>query len=275
MQLGNFVLEDTVLLGQGSDGKVFSGCDSNGESVAIKKIMKSTLSERAQRHLDFEIKTLRALQHPNVAPLKEVIYDGDAVYFISEQSDQDLYEFFQNEGPLTEAEVRSLMTQIVSAVAYCHSKNIVHHDLCLENLMVKMTRDEVTEERKLKVQLIDFGFCEEVSPGNLLERFSGSEAYVAPEILEAQPYEGKPIDIWSLGVILFVLLRGSFPFDPDDADRHFEQANDLHYIASLLSGFEVSQEEVRDLLFKIFDPDPETRMTAEGIWSHPWLSHTH
>jgi len=290
---GGYLLEGCIL-GQGSDGTVYLGrCGHSGQQVAIKKINKALLSERAKNHLATEIRVLKTLSHPNIIKLREVYDDEQAqeICLVMEHVPGcDLYDYIeQRKSRLTLSEVRWLMYQVLKAVHYCHQNHIVHHDICLENLMIFPTKENCkgtistadflpnqfmpSDAQFCSIKLIDFGFCEEVKPSQLLERFSGSEAYVAPEILDGNPYQGPPTDVWSMGVVLYILLRGRFPFNPTDIEEHYNQATDLEYLLSLLVTFDNATEaEVFDLLACMLDPDPSTRITIDEIMDHSFFS---
>jgi MAP/microtubule affinity-regulating kinase len=317
-RLGRYEILENKILGTGSDGIVYLGtCTETIEKVAIKKIDRTLLSKRAREHLYTEIKVLKLLQHPNIVKLKDVIDDQSTqeIYMVLEYvAGSDLFDYIESKGgPLTQEEAAYVMSQVVAAVSHCHAQGIVHHDICLENLMVKINRRPNLDEDlansegptssppaspctsprttstaclnnktnrnntnhvfNTSVRLIDFGFCEEVRAGQLLERFSGSEPYAAPELFEGEPYEGLPVDVWSLGVVLYVLLRGRFPFDPSDMDVHYEQCTDPDYLTNLLAEFHRSDEaHMHDLLKRMLDPNPKTRITITDVQTHPWFS---
>ncbi len=105
---------------------------------------------------------------------------------------------------IREATARRIFKQVAEGVAYLHSHNIVHRDLKLDNILI--------EESTRMVKLIDFGFSVVVGNGVKLKVFCGTPSYMAPEIVRKHEYDGKPVDIWALGVLLFVLLTGTFPF---------------------------------------------------------------
>lgn len=296
-EIGEYLVEEENVLGQGSDGTVYLGkCKRSNQQVAVKRINKALLSERAKNHLATEIRVLKTLNHPNIIKLRDAFDDvrTQEIHLVMEHVPGcDLYDYMeQREASLTYNEVRWLMYQVVKAVHYCHQHRIVHHDLCLENLMIFPTKDvdtNIDEEfaaaveylpnslpanaQFCSVKVIDFGFCEEVQPGQLLERFSGSEAYVAPEILDGEPYEGPPTDVWSLGVVLYILLRGRFPFSPTDIEAHYEEATNLEYLLSILIEFDNPREaDAYDLLGSMFDSDPKTRITLPEILAHPFFN---
>lgn len=300
-RVGGYEFREDMVLGTGSDGVVYLGTCTDSithvvERVAIKKIDRGLLSQRAREHLATEIRVLQLLHHSNIVQLRDVIDELDRnIYLVLEYvPGQDLFEYIQSrESPLLQSEAVQIMAQAVSAVGYCHARGIVHHDICLENLMVRMeanvqppsptstravpgfvlvSQTSYTSTTTPRIQLIDFGFCEEVQPGKLLERFSGSEPYAAPELFEGDAYEGLPIDVWSLGVVLYVLMRGRFPFDPSDMDLHYDQATDPDYLSALLSDFDHPAEaQVLDLLRRMLDPNPRTRITMSEVQAHPWF----
>jgi len=168
---------------------------------------------------------------------------------------------------LNEIEITAFAYQIAKAIAYLHKNNIVHHDLSLENLMIS----------KKNIKLIDFGFCVELnSKEEYISQCSGSEPYVAPEVLNDESYLGPPVDVWSFGVILFVLICNRFPFNAEDLEEQYKQSMDSNYILKLLEdNILIKKNHKRILLFhllkRIFVSDPQERIVMRDVLKHPWF----
>ncbi|KAG7264734.1 hypothetical protein CRUP_025912 [Coryphaenoides rupestris] len=148
---------------------------------------------------------MKGLNHPNIVQLFEVIETDKTLYLIMEYaSGGEVFDYLVSHGRMKEIEARAKFRQIVSAVHYCHQKNIVHRDLKAENLLL---------DADANIKIADFGFSNEFTLGNKLDTFCGSPPYAAPELFQGKKYDGPEVDVWSLGVILYTLVSGSLPFD--------------------------------------------------------------
>lgn len=188
----------------GTYGKVRLGVHRlSGTRVAIKQIPKAMSAS-----LTREIHHHRQLHHPHITQLYEVIATESNIWLVTELcSGGELFDYLAEKGRLNEEETRVIFGQLCLAVAYVHSKGIIHRDLKLENVLL---------DERCRVKLGDFGFTREFERGVLLETFCGTTGYASPEMLMAKKYLGPEVDVWSLGVILYTLLTGTLPFDDDD-----------------------------------------------------------
>ncbi len=179
------------------------------EHVALKIYEKSALSDTLKRNSVLrEIHVLETLDHPNIVKIYDCIDTGKQVVIVMEcVLGQSLKDYLADiaDHKLPEKEGAAMFLQIVSAVNYCHAKGVSHRDLKLENILLG------TDMRTVK--LIDFGFSIWVKKEGKLKVFCGTPTYMAPEIISRPEYEGPPTDVWALGVILYVLLCGQFPFN--------------------------------------------------------------
>ncbi|KAH1002547.1 hypothetical protein HUJ04_008627 [Dendroctonus ponderosae] len=232
-----------------------------GEKVAVKVIDKSKLDEVSKAHLFQEVRCMKLVQHPNVVRLYEVIDTATKLYLILELGDGgDLYEYIiRHDQGLPEAKAKDYFRQIVRSIAYCHQLHVVHRDLKPENVVFF---------KKLGiVKLTDFGFSNKFYPGQKLETSCGSLAYSAPEILLGDSYDAPAVDVWSLGVILYMLVCGQAPF---------QEANDSETLTMIMDcKYDVPPHvspECRDLISKMLVRNPEKRATLAEISSHPWLT---
>jgi MAP/microtubule affinity-regulating kinase len=148
---------------------------------------------------------MKLLNHPNIVRLYEVIDTPKELYLILEYaSGGEIFDYLVAHGRMKEKEARKHFRQIVSAMDYCHSLHIIHRDLKAENLLL---------DTNLNVKIADFGFSNQFNPGQRLNTWCGSPPYAAPELFQGKEYNGPEVDIWSLGVVLYVLVCGSLPFD--------------------------------------------------------------
>lgn len=200
----NYRLGKTI--GRGNFAKVKLATHiPTGVEVAVKIINKTNLSDDSLKKLWREVKIMKMLDHPNIVKLFEVIETHDVLYLVLEYaSGGEVFDYLVAHGRMKEKEARLKFRQIVSAVEYCHSLNIVHRDLKAENLLL---------DGDMNIKIADFGFSNIYEKGKQLDTFCGSPPYAAPELFQGKAYDGPEVDIWSLGVILYTLVSGSLPFD--------------------------------------------------------------
>ncbi|XP_057509858.1 CBL-interacting protein kinase 18-like [Actinidia eriantha] len=250
------------LLGQGNFAKVYYGRNlESGQSVAIKvidkeKVLKIGLIDQTKR----EISVMRLVKHPNVVQLYEVMATKTKIYFIMEYAKGG--ELFHKvaKGRLKEDVARKYFQQLICAVDFCHSRGVYHRDLKPENLLLD-------ENGNLKVT--DFGLsalAESKRQDGLLHTTCGTPAYVAPEVISRRGYDGVKADIWSCGVILFVLLAGHLPFHDSNLMEMYRKISKADFKCP--NWFPL---EVRKLLCRILDPNPYTRIPIAKIMENPWF----
>ncbi|XKL69577.1 hypothetical protein PGB90_007346 [Kerria lacca] len=235
-----------------------------GEKVAVKVIDKTKLDEVSRNHLFQEVRCMKLVQHPNVVRLYEVIDTHSKLYLILELADGgDLYDYImRHESGLSETVAQEYFAQIVRAISYCHRLHVVHRDLKPENV--------VFFERIGVVKLTDFGFSNKFCPGQKLETSCGSLAYSAPEILLGDSYDAPAVDIWSLGVILYMLVCGQAPFQEANDSETLTMIMDCKYtIPNYVS------EDCKRLIARMLVRQPEKRATLEEIANDPWLRNSH
>nr|QGW49060.1 CBL-interacting protein kinase 1 [Vitis yeshanensis] len=250
------------LLGQGTFAKVHHARNlKTGTSVAIKiidkeKILKVGMVDQIKR----EISVMRLIRHPNVVELYEVMASKTKIYFVMEYAKGG--ELFNKvaKGKLKEDVARKYFQQLISAVDFCHSRGVYHRDLKPENLLLD-------ENGNLKVS--DFGLsalAESKHQDGLLHTTCGTPAYVAPEVINRKGYDGAKADIWSCGVVLFVLLAGYLPFHDSNLMELYRKIGKAEY--RFPNWF---PSEVRRLLSKILDPNPKTRISITKIMENSWF----
>ncbi|KAM0728397.1 SNF-related serine/threonine-protein kinase [Formica fusca] len=232
-----------------------------GEKVAVKVIDKNKLDEVSRSHLFQEVRCMKLVQHPNVVRLYEVIDTQTKLYLILELGDGgDLYDYImRHDSGLSEELARTYFRQIVRAISYCHRLHVVHRDLKPENV--------VFFEKLGTVKLTDFGFSNRFCPGQKLETSCGSLAYSAPEILLGDSYDAPAVDVWSLGVILYMLVCGQAPF---------QEANDSETLTMIMDCKYSIPSHVSDgckrLIAKMLVREPEGRASLEEIAADSWLA---
>ncbi|KAL0822474.1 hypothetical protein ABMA28_004531 [Loxostege sticticalis] len=232
-----------------------------GEKVAVKVIDKSKLDEVSKSHLFQEVRCMKLVQHPNVVRLYEVIDTQTKLYLILELGDGgDLYDYImRHESGLSESLARDYFRQIVRAISYCHRLHVVHRDLKPENV--------VFFEKLGVVKLTDFGFSNKFCPGQKLETSCGSLAYSAPEILLGDSYDAPAVDVWSLGVILYMLVCGQAPF---------QEANDSETLTMIMDcKYTIPQHisnSCKRLIGRMLVREPEKRATLSEIATDPWVT---
>ncbi|KAF6735659.1 SNF-related serine/threonine-protein kinase [Oryzias melastigma] len=233
---------------------------NTGQLVAVKIIDKTKLDVMATSHLLQEVRCMRLVQHPNVVQLHEVIDTPTTLYLVMELAEGgDLYDYIlRHEGGVAEGTAKRHFAQIVQAVAYCHRLHVVHRDLKPENV--------VFFPQQGTVKLTDFGFSNLFKPGIMLATSCGSLAYSAPEILLGEEYDAPAVDIWSLGVILYMLVCGVPPFQETNDSETLVMILDCRYSVP-----EHISDNCRDLISRMLQRDPSRRASLEEIEGHQWL----
>ncbi|PWA49777.1 protein kinase, ATP binding site [Artemisia annua] len=250
------------LLGHGNFAKVYRGRNlETGMSVAIKVIDKKKIMKVGMmNHIKREISVMRLIKHPNVVQLHEVMASKTKIYFVLEYAKGG--ELFDKvaKGKLKEEVVKKYFKQLISAISFCHSRGVYHRDLKPENLLLD-------DEGNLKVS--DFGLsalAETKRQDGLLHTSCGTPAYVAPEVIDQQGYDGEKADIWSCGVVLFVLLAGFLPFHDSNLMEMYRKIARAEF--KFPKSFPI---EAKSLVAKILDPNPITRISVASILEHSWF----
>ncbi|XP_064587999.1 serine/threonine-protein kinase SIK3 isoform X2 [Zonotrichia leucophrys gambelii] len=201
---------------------------------------------------------MKMLCHPHIIRLYQVMETERMIYLVTEYaSGGEIFDHLVAHGRMAEKEARRKFKQIVAAVNFCHCRNIVHRDLKAENLLL---------DANLNIKIADFGFSNIFTPGQLLKTWCGSPPYAAPELFEGKEYDGPKVDIWSLGVVLYVLVCGALPFDGSTLQN---------LRARVLSGkFRIPffmSTECEHLIRHMLVLDPSKRLSMEQICKHKWM----
>ncbi|MCQ2816192.1 MAG: protein kinase [archaeon] len=255
-------------LGEGGYGKVFKvKSKSTGLIRAMKKISKIEGQENIETDILNEIEALKKIDHPNIVKIFEYYMDSEGYYLITEFcSGGELFEIIEQKKKLEENIIANIMYQIFNAVNYCHSTiNIVHRDLKPENILIE-SKDIQTGFYNLKI--IDFGTAKIFEKNKKENRIIGSPYYIAPEVL-SKNYNEK-CDIWSCGVILYILLGGKPPFYGKNDKEILNKIRNGKYTFPEKS-FENVSEEAKDLINKCLTKNPSQRITAKEAMQHSFF----
>ncbi|KAH3764166.1 protein serine/threonine kinase [Pelomyxa schiedti] len=255
------------IIGRGAFSVVWMAMDvETRDAVAVKVVDKSAMGEYSKT-LKNEVEILKNLHHPNIISLIDIAETHDKIHLVTDLvTGGELFERIVQKGNYSEEDAIILVRKIVDAVKYLHDNNIVHRDLKPENLLLK------SEDDDLDIRIADFGFSKIAGEDSLLYTSCGTPAYVAPEILEAVGY-GKPVDMWSVGVITYILLCGYPPFFGEPVPVVFEAIlhGQYEYHDEYWSNISTEAKQFIDSLLVL---DPTQRLTAKQALEHPWLTGT-
>ncbi|KND86453.1 Protein kinase kin1 [Tolypocladium ophioglossoides CBS 100239] len=270
-QSGKWILGKTI--GAGSMGKVKLARKEDGsEQVACKIVPRGATDDGHQSRADKEradqskeIRTAREaaivtlLNHPHICGMRDVVRTNYHWYMLFEYvNGGHMLDYIISHGKLKEKQARKFSRQIASALDYCHRNSIVHRDLKIENILISKTGD---------IKIIDFGLSNLFSPRGHLKTFCGSLYFAAPELLQARAYTGPEVDVWSFGIVLYVLVCGKVPFDDQSMPAlHAKIKKGLVDYPGWLSS------ECKHLMARMLVTDPKQRATMQEVMSHPWMT---
>ncbi|CAL7939082.1 unnamed protein product [Xylocopa violacea] len=258
-----YILKKLLGTGAFSEVRQAESKERPGEMFAVKIIDKKALKGK-EDSLENEIRVLRRLQHPNIVQLLETFEDKHKVYLVMELvTGGELFDRIVEKGSYTEKDASGLIRQVLEAVDYMHDQGVVHRDLKPENLLY------YSSDEDSKIMISDFGLSKTEDSG-IMATACGTPGYVAPEVLAQTPY-GKAVDVWSIGVISYILLCGYPPFYDE---------NDANLFAQILKGeFEFDSpywddisESAKDFIHKLMCVNVEERYTCKQALAHPWIS---
>ncbi|ORC86603.1 putative serine/threonine protein kinase, putative,protein kinase [Trypanosoma theileri] len=262
-RVGRYELGPTI--GSGNFSKVKIGRDvETGVEWAVKIVDKDQLvRENMQEQLRREVAVMKMLRQPNVIQLREVMQTTYHIYLVLELvRGGELFDRIAAAKRFDEPTARRYFHQLIAGVNYCHMQGIAHRDLKPENLLLD-------ESDTLKIS--DFGLSNlhrgnVGGQGTMLQTVCGTPNYVAPEVLKERGYDGVLADVWSCGVILFVMLAGYLPFDDENINGLFAKIERGEYRVP-----RHFSPEARDLIAKMLTVDPSKRITVKDIIQHPWF----
>ncbi|XP_057324113.1 calcium/calmodulin-dependent protein kinase type 1 isoform X2 [Microplitis mediator] len=258
-----YTLKELLGTGAFSEVRLAESKEKPGQMYAVKIIDKKALKGK-EDSLENEIKVLRRLTHPNIVQLLETFEDKHKVYLVMELvTGGELFDRIVEKGSYTEKDASGLIRQVLEAVDYMHEQGVVHRDLKPENLLY------YSPDEDSKIMISDFGLSKMEDSG-IMATACGTPGYVAPEVLAQRPY-GKAVDVWSIGVISYILLCGYPPFYDE---------NDANLFAQILKGeFEFDSpywddisDSAKDFIHKLMCVKVEDRYTCKQALAHPWIS---
>ncbi|KAI4759802.1 Pkinase-domain-containing protein [Aureobasidium sp. EXF-12344] len=267
---GHWDLGKTI--GAGSMGKVkLARNKETGEQVAVKIVPRQSTDEhrnaqdRERADHSKEVRTAREaaivtlVDHPYICGMRDVVRTNYHWYMLFEYvNGGQMLDYIISHGRLKEKQARKFGRQIASALDYCHRNSIVHRDLKIENILISKTGD---------IKIIDFGLSNTFSPKGLLKTFCGSLYFAAPELLQAKAYTGPEVDVWSFGIVLYVLVCGKVPFDDQSMPQlHAKIKKGAVEYPPWLSA------ECKNLIARMLVTDPSQRASLAEIMVHPWMT---
>ena len=264
-QVGDYLIQGDSI-GTGGFAKVFVGLHiPTKERVAIKIIDKEELfsEEVNKKRLLLEISILKKVRHKNIIKLYEIMETPETIYLVMEYCNNgELFDFIVSKDKLSEKQACQFYQEVIDALSYLHSQNIVHRDIKPENILLNRIN------KNIDCKLIDFGISRNFETNELIHTPCGTASYAPPEMHNGDPYNPILSDVWSSGVLLYSMVCGYLPFSEED---------EYENIRNILKGnYELPEEdlspEIIDLIKHLLDIDPNTRYTLEKIKKHPWFN---
>uniref|UniRef100_A0A673MM17 non-specific serine/threonine protein kinase n=1 Tax=Sinocyclocheilus rhinocerous TaxID=307959 RepID=A0A673MM17_9TELE len=257
VRVGYYEMERTIGKGNFAVVKLATHMITRAK-VAIKIVDKTQLDDENLKKIFREVQIMKMLRHPHIIRLYQVMETERMIYLVTEYaSGGEIFDHLVAHGRMAEKDARRKFKQIVAAVYFCHCRNIVHRDLKAENLLL---------DHNLNIKIVYFGFSNLFSRGQLLKTWCGSPPYAAPELFEGKEYDGPKVDIWSLGVVLYVLVCGALPFDGSTLQN---------LRARVLSGkFRIPffmSTDCEYLIRHMLVLEPSRRLSMEQICKNKWM----
>ena len=265
--------ETIQTLGEGSFGVVYKVVKKHTKPPiyrAMKKISKiqQDLDNDSELSLINEINILKSLDHPNIMKIYEYFNTDKDIYIISELCEGgELFDKITQEKYFTENSSKVIMKQLFSAIGFCHSNGVIHRDLKPENIL--LTKKEFNSIYDFQIKVIDFGTSAKFIKGNNFHKIIGTPFYVAPEVL-INNYNEK-CDLWSLGVIMYILLFGVPPFYGNNDEEICDKVVKGEFSFEIKGSKIKISNEAKDLISKLLTKDTEQRLTSSQALEHPWI----
>ena len=257
-KIGPYILKGNIGIGSFALVKIAEK-EFTHEKFAVKIVPRNKIScEELEDRFEQEIRVLQQMKHPNITQLFDLIKDENNFYIFMEYCPNgELFQIIVDRKFIPENEAKLFLGQLASALSYVHNMGACHRDLKPENLLLGADG---------KIKITDFGFSRYVGKGGLCSTACGSPCYVSPECLSGEPYLGSKSDVWSTGVIFFVMCTGRLPWTKRNQAKLFEQIEKGDYIIP-----KQLSEGCKDLIRKMMCVDPEARISAEDILNEPYM----
>lgn len=251
-------------LGAGTYG-IVREADSPDGKVAVKIILKKNVKGNERMVYD-ELDMLQRLKHKNIVRFVDWFESRDKYYIVTElATGGELFDRICEQGKFTEKDAAATIKQVLGAVDYLHSKNVVHRDLKPENLLY-LTKDPDSD-----LVLADFGIAKMLdSKDEVLTTMAGSFGYAAPEVMLKKGH-GKPVDMWSMGVITYTLLCGYSPFRSENLQDLIDECSNAQVVFHERYWKDVS-DDAKDFIMHLLQPNPDDRWSSSKAMKHPWLT---
>lgn len=257
VRIGYYNIEKTIGKGNFAVVKLATHCVTKTK-VAVKIIDKSQLDQDNLKKISREVQVMKMLDHPHIIKLYQVMETDRMLYLVTEYASKgEIFDHLVAHGRMSEKEARKKFIQIASAVDSCHKQNVVHRDLKAENLLL---------DENFNIKIADFGFSNLFQKAAHLKTWCGSPPYAAPELFEGKAYCGPEVDIWSLGVVLYVLVCGALPFDGSTLQSLRARVLDGRFRIPFFMSTEC-EHLIRHMLVR----DVSKRYTMENIMNHKWV----
>lgn len=258
-------------IGRGSYATVITAqyVDENDKrvSLACKVIDKSKAPpDFLEKFFPRELDIVTKIEHPYIIQIHSILQRGPKIFiFMRYAENGDLLDYIKSHGPISEIQAKVWFSQMVRALRYLHSKEISHRDLKCENILLS---------KRMNIKLADFGFaryCSD-SDGNkvMSQTYCGSAAYAAPEVVKGTPYDPKLADVWSLGIILFIMLNAKMPFDDSNLHKLLEDQQNKRFIFRQKVAERISAN-AKAMVNVLLQPESHMRWTLELVLNSRWL----
>jgi len=248
------------LIGKGAFGKVILGIHKlTGKYVAIKTIEKKFMQDELSRRKVFqEVYILKKIRHANVIRLLEVFEDTEHILIVMEYAaGGDLLKYVRANGAFNETHAREIFRQIVYGLGHIHARSVLHRDIKLDNILIDANGG---------VKICDFGVSKIIAKDDVIKEQCGTPAYIAPEVISNEGYQGFYIDHWSLGVLLYAMLTANVPFKAKNMEELLE------VIKTKRVAFPIKiSEYAMDLIRSLLKLNPTERLSIPEILNHPWM----
>ena len=233
-----------------------------GGKRAVKILVKEKMTERDFVRFEHELEMMQDLDHPNILKVFELYEDAKRIYLVTELcTGGELYDELIYKEKFGEDDVCRIVTQILEAVSFCHRRGIAHRDIKLENVLLD-------SKRRYNTRLVDFGSSWRIERGKKFAHMVGTPYYIAPEVL-LNDYD-QQCDMWSIGVIAYMLLTGRPPFDGKDDREIIRNVRQGKYDMTL-KDFKRKSHACKDFVRQLLSYDPAKRLTATEALKHPWV----